>query len=341
MSTTATLTLVQELKGHKDRVWHLAWSPTGNLLASCSGDKTVRLWKQNSESKFICQDILDGQHSRTIRCCEFDHTGKVLACASFDGSTSIWQLQEEEEEGLVTMAFTCITTLQGHENEVKSVAWDCSDQWLATCGRDKTVWIWESIDNAQEFECLSLLQGHTQDVKSVVWHPSRPMLISASYDDTIRVWVEDMDDWTCADILRGHTGTVWSVTMDKNGNYMASVGDDATLIIWKLHDKNNTEGYNVPDDKPFEWQQVQKITGVHKRTIYSVAWNATTNMIATAGGDDTLRIFAKNAQNQFALHTSISKAHLTDLNCVRWHPTNANVLATASDDGAIKIWNMQ
>lgn len=32
------------LKGHKDKIWSLSWNPNGNLLASCSGDKTIRIW---------------------------------------------------------------------------------------------------------------------------------------------------------------------------------------------------------------------------------------------------------------------------------------------------------
>lgn len=37
--------LLQQLRGHSDRVTRLAWSPCGSLLASASLDGTVRMWQ--------------------------------------------------------------------------------------------------------------------------------------------------------------------------------------------------------------------------------------------------------------------------------------------------------
>ena len=81
-----------------------------------------------------------------------------LASASFDATIGIW----DKKSG----SWECNASLEGHENEVKSVAWANSGQLLATCSRDKSVWIWEIADE-DEYECAAVLNAHTQDVKKV------------------------------------------------------------------------------------------------------------------------------------------------------------------------------
>ena len=68
---------------------------TGETLASCSGDKTVRLWTRKSpgSEKWVCSAILEESQTRTIRCCSWAPGGRQLATASFDATTAIWEVQ--------------------------------------------------------------------------------------------------------------------------------------------------------------------------------------------------------------------------------------------------------
>ena len=69
-------------------------------------------------------------------------SGKTLATGSFDANIGIWE-QEESEEGGEPGEWECTSLLEGHETECKSVAYSSTGTLLASCSRDKTVWVWE------------------------------------------------------------------------------------------------------------------------------------------------------------------------------------------------------
>eukprot|EP00741_Cyanophora_paradoxa_P001636 tig00000498_g1587.t1 len=328
---------IGELRGHTDRAWCVAWSPDGKTLASCGGDKSVRIWRQEG-GKWECKQVLDDGHQRTVRCVAWSPSGDVLASASFDGTTNIWQAKDD--------GFESVATLEGHENEVKAVAFDSSGMLVATCSRDKSVWVWEGTQD-HDYECLSVLHGHEQDVKFVAWHPNKELLASASYDNTVRLWSETSgDDWECVDTIQAHESTVWSIAFDAKGEHLASCSDDLTVKVWKLPEVRKTEGALG------HAQCVCTLSGHHRRTVFSLSWSHASGLLATGAADDAIRVFAPPAGGAPAdaaaasaagvpfleLAAGKEKAHGADVNCVAWCPSDGTLLASAGDDALVKLW---
>ena len=348
IATTHNLVPIATLSGHTDRVWSIDFSPDGTLLASCGGDKNVRIWakeyRQDSsieESKWFCLSVLDEAQRRTVRCVKWSHCGRLLAATSFDATTAIWRRIGKEQ-------FELAAILEGHENEVKAVAWNRADNLLATSSRDKSVWIWEAlgdigstgdgddddIDNniPADFECASVLMGHSQDVKSVLFDPNENRLVSCSYDDTIKFWEEDDDDWFCSETLVGHTSTVWSLSFEKTSKRLISGSDDCTCIIWKKEDGNDNNN---------KWIQETVLKGYHDRSIYCVHWSTLTNKIASVGADDRICIYNADVDKEVKLICKVEKGHAADINGVTWHPKDENILATCGDDNVVKLWALK
>ena len=351
------------LRGHtEDRVWHVSWSPKGTHLASCGEDKVVLIWASSTSdweekgSIHVVATLEDAQ-TRTIRCCEWSPSSKHIACASFDGTVVVWEALNRQKT-----RWDQVAVLEGHENEVKSVAWSRSGQWLATCGRDKKVWVWERLQTKAgcEFECISMLDGHTQDVKFVQWHPRyENVLFSASYDDTVKVWScdEDDDEFYCVHTLTGHSSTVWalavldtspmdddpSVPYSEPASQVLTCGSDLCLKLWEQDipagGNSRTRG---------EWRPSSTLEKLHKFPLYSVSWNAdasvqcdnvlagggiaTGSLIATGGGDNAINIVQvvqdDAGVNMLQRVQTVPEAHEGDINCVRWGPRE---LSSAED----------
>ena len=142
--------------GHDDRAWHVAWNPQRPILASCSADKTVRMYHyhlksttgdgDDNEQIFSHSTTIPTGHAKTVRAIAWSPSGKTLATASFDSNIGIWAQDEDNESGDIngnTSEWECMSLLEGHETECKSVAYSAGGNLLASCSRDKTVWVWE------------------------------------------------------------------------------------------------------------------------------------------------------------------------------------------------------
>lgn len=336
------LELVATLNGHDDRVWCVSWNPKGSLLATCGGDKTIKIWAKkstdsnNNQSKWKCVDTLRDGHTRTIRWISWSPCGNRLASASFDTSITIWKRTSGQD------TFEIAGNLEGHENEVKCVAWSNDGSYLASCSRDRTVWIWDVTDD-DDFECCSVLSMHNQDVKHVLWHPTKNIVASSSYDNTIKFSFQDDDDWSSCATLSSHESTVWSCDFNKDGTKLVSCSEDKTLKVWKEVEEESTK------DNMY-WKCLSTVTGYHSRSIYSVKWSNLNNLIATACSNNSVDVFRENAMLEagktndkpyISLLHHEENAHTQDVNCVDWNPVHADLLASCSDDGSVKIWSFR
>eukprot|EP00877_Chromochloris_zofingiensis_P014075 jgi/Chrzof1/8921/Cz03g29070.t1 len=85
---------IAELRGHEGPVWQVCWAHPkfGSLLASCSFDHRVILWKEGADGQWTQVYKTPGTlHTASINGVSFApyELGLLLACASSDGSISV------------------------------------------------------------------------------------------------------------------------------------------------------------------------------------------------------------------------------------------------------------
>ncbi|EAR96976.2 cytosolic iron-sulfur protein assembly protein CIAO1-B, putative (macronuclear) [Tetrahymena thermophila SB210] len=324
---------IGQLNGHTDKIWSVSWHPTLDIFATCSSDKTIKIWglKENSENQYELKQTISDTHERTIRTLAFSPDGMMLACGSFDSTISIYALNNG--------SFEFVSKLEGHEHEVKCVAWDSEGKFLASCSRDKTVWVWD-YENGFDFSCYSVIDAHTQDVKHVKWIPGTNNLASTSFDDKLKLWEQEDDDWKCSATYSNHSATVWCVEFSKTGQYMASCGDDKQIKVYK---KNENGAFSSP------YIVETTIKNAHARTIYSLSFSEDATFLASVGADNTLNVYQKNMyvttfegqdNNLYELLEKKVNCHFADINCVAFHPSK-DILVTVSDDRQIKLWSVE
>lgn len=100
------LRLLGTCKGHKRGVWCVRFGRAERVLATGSGDKTVKLW---SLDDFTCVKTFEG-HTNSVLRVDFINAGMQMVSSASDGLVKLWNIREE----------TCAATMDNHEDKVSA-----------------------------------------------------------------------------------------------------------------------------------------------------------------------------------------------------------------------------
>ncbi|MFB2917866.1 eIF2A-related protein [Aerosakkonema funiforme] len=325
--------LLQTLEGHKDQVDSVSFSPDGQLIATASADedKTIKLWKYDSNKKaYNLYKILKG-HNNTIYSVSFSPDGQKIASASKDGTIKLWT-----REGVL------LETFLGHTNNVNSISFSPDGKTMASGSGDSTIRLWNLSRN-------HILKGHKREIDDVTFSSDGQGIATVSRDGTGRVWnllgkqliqfqerannvsfspngqiiATANDDktvklWSHKGILlktfKGHTDRVFDISFSPNNQLIASASFDKTVKLWTLDGT------------------LQKTLKGHSDQVWSVSFSPDGQTIATASRDRTVKLWNLDGSLKRTLW-----GHNDGVLNVSFSP-NGQTIATASQDNTVKLW---
>lgn len=116
-------------QGHTDTINAVAFSPSGEALATASTDGTTRIWLVEQPAAPVA--VL--QHPAAVQCVAFSPAGHWLATGGGDNVVRVWDARTHE----------MLTELAGHSSVVSAVDFSLDAQRLLSASRDATALLWD------------------------------------------------------------------------------------------------------------------------------------------------------------------------------------------------------
>ncbi|XP_053722383.1 WD repeat, SAM and U-box domain-containing protein 1 isoform X1 [Synchiropus splendidus] len=309
------VSLVCTLQDHLDDVNWCSFS--AKLLATCSGDKTLRLYSCADFSELPFSPLTG--HGYGVHCCCFSSCGQFLASCSTDATVVVWSTVSGEIEAVLEHPGRSPV-------RICALSPDCAN--LVSGASDGSLALWD-------FPSKRLQRtGAVEDTTMVAcsFSPCSQMFMTGSTYGDLRLWDLDMNQLHAQKNAHdlGVTCCVFAPTILGDSNmvefHLASSGQDSHVKIWTIS-KFISGGYKM--------QLLRKLTS-QSAPVLSCAYSFDGQLLVSGSVDKTVAVY--DAKNGILLYTL--NQHDRYVTACAFSPS-APLIATGSMDKSVNIWKVE
>uniref|UniRef100_A0A3B4CZ41 WDR47 cross-over region domain-containing protein n=1 Tax=Pygocentrus nattereri TaxID=42514 RepID=A0A3B4CZ41_PYGNA len=261
-------------KHHKGSIYCVAWSSCGQLLATGSNDKYVKVLPFNPETcNATGPDLEFSMHDGTIRDLAFmegpESGGSILISAGA-GDCNIYTTDCQRGQGL--------HALSGHTGHILSLyTWG---GWMIASGsQDKTVRFWDLRVPSCVRVVGTAFHGSGSPVASVAVDPSGRLLATGQEDSACMLY--DIRGGRMVQTYRPHTSDVRSVRFSPGAHYLLTGSYDAKVIITDLQG-------DLTKQLPLT------VVGEHSDKVIQCRWHPQHLSFLSSSADRTVTLWTHN-----------------------------------------------
>ncbi len=208
-------------RAHADQVLGLAFSPDGQLLVSCSEDKTIKRWKPSAQWQQVSCLVADRPFCDLASCAD----GQLLACGSRHGVTfvdvaSFERLPEKDSLSHSSTKHTASNDRVAFSPDGRTVA--ASDQWSIILFDTRMRRVFRELRDPD------LRQAHEDNLAHLDFSPDGSLLVSGGHDRKIKVWEVASGRLLVAITALG-VGNIYPA-FSPDGRFLATTGNRQTVL---------------------------------------------------------------------------------------------------------------
>jgi hypothetical protein len=217
---SSPLSLVNSFQAHSNYIRRIKQSPFNtntNYVATCSLDKTVKIWNVSSSFDWTLIRTYS-QHSSQVYALEWLDNDTLASAGYSDRTIKLWSIATGQTKRTIKTNQWVFSLTMLNTNIHLAAGLDYPNYDI-------------NIFNINDGNLVSSLKGHTDGVMDLV-QISDNLLASSSSDETVRIW--NLTTNTCKFILTGHTNEVRGLKQITS-NILASGSWDSTADFESLY----------------------------------------------------------------------------------------------------------